>query len=260
MFSKPEARNIDSTFKIFDYNTVISDGKPSDIVESQFYGSIDNYLGRLLPSIIARFAKREAPTFSDQSLTALQRVVFEMVKRTPDFTKKFDDLKTGREIVESELSALDEGDHSGADRVKLIADLNNNSLLRQLGRHARVSATISRMPLVNDALKEFSARWANIEGKQSFVLASLMAYRIGNGGGNGLSNSDMEIWMPISPKISLVLLRDPLNKVPLRVPEFRDHVRAVNDFAVANSYAIASHSDILLKSLVSHSPTFPQQA
>ena len=256
-FSKPAVRNIGSAFVIFDYNTVLVGGKPSDIVESQFYGKIDNYLGQLLPSLVAGFKERRVPTFSGKSLTSLQRVIFEMVKRTPDFTKKNDDIKTGREIVEAELSALDEGDHREGDRVRVVADLNNDVVLRQLGRHARVSATISQMPLVNDALKEFSVRWATIEGKESFILSSLMAYRIGNGGNNGLSNPDMEIWMPISPKVSLVLVRDPLNKIPLRVPEVRDHVRAVNEFAVANSNFIASHSDTLLKSLISRSPASP---
>jgi len=101
-------------------------------------------------------------------------------------------------------------------------------------------------------MADFVPRWAVIEGKNSFILSSLIAYRIGNGGHNGLANPNMEIWMPIAPKYAIVMLQDPEGKITHRVSEPRVHVRKVNEFAVRNSSYVASHSHKLLRSLVRH--------
>jgi len=60
----------------------------------------------------------------------------------------------------------------------------------------------------------------------------------------------MEMWMPISPKVAIVLVRDKEQKIPLRVVDCPDHIRKVNEYAMRKSIYIASHSEKLLKSLI----------
>lgn len=86
-FSPPEPRNTRSTFQIKDYYTVMSDGTPSDVVEREFYGAIDNYLGHLLQGIFDVFEQGGTPTFSGDSLHALRLFFYETIKRSPEFTR-----------------------------------------------------------------------------------------------------------------------------------------------------------------------------
>lgn len=229
---------------------------PSDVVEKVFYGSIDDYWGRVIPTIRDAFSKGQVPTFEGAALRNLQGVIFEMVKRTPDFLKGPDDVEVARDAVKKTLdedSLLDEDDPrrlSGIRRAELGAMLSNESELRRQGRDLRVRATILPSTKSLEALSGFQVRWARSNGKHSFVLSSLMAYRIGNGGSNGLVNPDAEIWFPISPKIALVLVRDRENKIPLLCEEPSDHMREVNLFALENSSQIGSHSKTLLWSLL----------
>jgi len=247
-FSPPQLRNIQKTFRIRDYYTVLVGGDQSDIVETDFYGRIDDYLGKMLPNVLDALDRGVVPTFSGHSLDSVRKVVMEMAKRTPEFVKKHDDIAMGREIVETSLATLSDTTRSN-EQSKLHCALENPSQLRMYGRNVRVQATINRSERIEEALGEFSVRWAVSETHHSFILSSLMAYRIGNGGSNGLSNPNMEIWMPIAPKASLVLIRDPENKIPLIVKERPHHIRQVNEFAMKNSRQIASHSKELMESL-----------
>jgi hypothetical protein len=254
-FKAPVSKEMKKAFVIDNYYTVLQKEESSDIVEKKFYGGIDNYLGEVLPKILLGFKNGSIPTFAGEPLENVRDVNMEMAKRTPEFTKKYDDIEIGREIVESTLLKLPHNE-IGEDRRQLIADLNNPNRLREIGRNTRVRATIRRSELVDGALKDFSVRWAVINEKHSFILSSLMVYRIGNGGPNGLSNPNMEMWMPVSPKIALVLVRDPQNKIPLVVREGGSHIRQINEYAATNSQQIASHSQKLIESLTGKRAVF----
>ena len=172
-----------------------------------------------------------------------------MAKRTPDFLDGHNDIAMGRKLVEDTLKYAS-GEIPVAHRKQLEADLKDAARLQDKGRDIRVTATLKNSTRINEALSEFVPRWAVSETKHSYILASRMVYRIGNGESNGLINPNMEMWMPITPKIALVLLRDPENKIPHRVVDTPVHIRRVNEYAVKNSFEVASHSEALLKSLV----------
>jgi hypothetical protein len=201
-----------------------------------------------LPVIESNLNDGVVPTFSGAPLTSLRNMVFEMIKRTPAFTAKHDDLELGTQIVAQALNDIDESsDTVNVDRLNSL--IKNSVRLKALGRHIRVRAVISKMPKVAEALKSFSVRWAVSNTKHSYILSGLAAYRIGNGGHNGLSNKNCEIWMPITPKIAIVLFQDDENSIPLVVFDTPDHIRQVNLFAAANSGQIASHSKLLIESI-----------
>ena len=250
IFTSPEVRNTDSTFKVRDLYTIVDvHGEPSDAVERLFYGEIDDYLGKMIPHALDMFSRREAPEFSGDSLDILKRVVFQLIKRTPDFSIGADEVEVGKRYFADVIRRLEKsGNKELLERIHKLS--RNDSAVKKFGRSIRVQGMIQEVDSVNHMLKEFVARWAVIHGKASFILSSQIAYRIGNGGSNGIKNPKMEIWLPISPKHALVLLRDPNNQVPLVVNEIDAHVRLVNEYAVENSSSIASHSERLLLSLL----------
>ncbi|MBU3258684.1 DUF4238 domain-containing protein [Roseovarius sp. PS-C2] len=251
LFSVPELRNTSSTFKLRDFYTILENGKLSDIVERQFYGTLDNFLAQFLNEVHDTLDKGMTPVVSGDALSSLRRVVYHLITRTPDFIKnQYDDVAIGREIAEATLSEAIKHGISDTDISDLRAILGDASGLRNMGRSVRVKAQSSPSKRVEETLEDFVVRFAIINGKHSFVLASQTAYRIGNGGHNGLSNPEMEIWLPISPKRALVLVRDKNGKIPLIVDEPRDHVRQVNEFAIRNAEQVASHSQTLLHSLL----------
>ncbi|MGV2103420.1 DUF4238 domain-containing protein [Rhizobium sp. 21-4511-3d] len=248
LFEAPKLRLIDKTFKLRNYYTVEVDGVSSDVVERRFYGPIDDYLGKVLPEVFESFDRGVVPTFSGRALTSLQRVVLEMTKRTPDFVAAYVDETKGREFVE-ELLADTSGELLDEDRVVLQKELGNAARLREYGRQIRVTATVRESDDVHEALVPFQARWVMSRGTHSYILTSRMAMRIGNGGHNGLANPDAEIWMPVSPKVCLVLVRDAGRKIPLRVDDSTANIRQFNEYAASVSREIASHSPELLESL-----------
>ena len=248
-YSTPERKPIDKTFVIRDYNTILENDQRSDRIERAFYAKLDDFLGRIVPEVIGILNRGEIPDFSEEALDSLRHAAMHMAKRTPDFLKQHDDVALGRELVESTLQDLTD-DAPIEQRQQLQANLSDDVRLRDQGRHIRVTGTIKDSPRVKDALYEFVPRWAISETRHSYILSSRMVYRIGNGGPNGLSNPNAEMWMPISAKIALVLVRDPQNRIPHKVVESSKHIRQINEYAVRNSFEIASHSEALLKSLV----------
>ncbi len=247
-YCAPYLKDIEKTFFIRNYYTVSYGSELSDIVERVFYGRIDNYLGQVLPKITNCLNEGIVPTFENEPLNALRRVVIEMAKRTPDFTEKYDEEVTGLEVVSATLAALpDDPDDEG--RQEMLAALKDPAKLKAIGRTVRVRATIDPSDKINSVLKKFSVRWSVSSTRHSYILSSRMAYQIGNGGSNGLSNPNSEVWMPVSPKAALVLVRDPNNSIPLKSVDYPDHIRQFNEFAARNSNQIASHSRVLIESI-----------
>lgn len=248
-YHPPERKKIAKTFVIRDYNTILNNNQFSDEIEREFYGAIDDFLGRFLPRVIEALKVGETPQLSPQALESIRYVAMQMAKRTPDFLFGHSDLELGREFVETTLSALP-SNAPFEQRDRLERDLSSDARLIARGRDIRVKATLMDSERVNDMISQLEPRWAVSETKHSLILSSRMIYRIGNGGPNGLVNPKMEIWMPVAPKFSLVLLRDPNGKIPGRVRLPPNQIREINEYALENSFEIASHSQPLLNSLI----------
>ncbi len=232
-----------------DYYTVSQGGAKSDIVERSVYGPIDDFLGRLLPQVAANVQAGVISNFDPEALASLQDVVLRMAKRTPDFMQGIDDAEIGREfigrILEDPLREL-----TVNERAHYESALQDEKHLKFVGRDVQVRATLNTSDRVAQAMSEYVPRWGIIRSNHSLILSSRMVYRIGNGSSNGLMNKRMEMWMPITPKICLVMLRDPRNEVP-HINELKPtKVREANLYAAKNSHEIASHSRKLLLSLI----------
>ena len=249
VFPEPEKKLIENCFFGRNQYTILENGKPSDQVERVYYGAVDDFLGQFIPEVLKAFKSASIPSLSPETLDSLRQVVVAMSKRTPDIRPEHDDVALGRELIEATLRAYPAGEGS-EHSAKLGQDLRDERRLRALGADIRVRATIPIGPLTESVLSEFVPRWSVSYIKSSYILSSRMVYIIGNGGLNGLSNPNAEMWMPLSPKVALVLLRDRNNAIPPVVPATTGHIRSINEFAVKNSREVASHSVELLKSLL----------
>ena len=247
-YSAPQYRNIASCFRINDYYTILDGDDRSDVIERHFYGKIDNYLGEMIPKVLLAFANGNVPTLSGEALNNLRQVIMQLAKRTPDFVKDHNDVEMGLHFVKSILEEMDEQSDL-IERKIYEGHLNDPAKLRDYGRDIRNRATLPNSDRINKALENLHVRWSKIETEHSYILSSMMAYRIGNGGPNGLMNPNMEIWMPVTPKIALVLIGKHHKSVPHVVTDTRDHIRKVNEYAMRNSTQIASQSKELLESL-----------
>ena len=247
-FQSLEPKRLAKSFVIKDYYTILENNQRSDLIERELYGKIDDFLGRLLPDVIGALNRGVAFKFSKETLDSIREIIRHMITRTPDFLEH-DDVGIGKEVVEATLQTLS-SENSSDQRRQLEAQLRDDVQLQDIGRHIRVTAKLKNSSRVSKALSEYVPRWSISQSKHSYILASRMVYRIGNGGSNGLSSPKMEMWMPITPKIALVLVRDPKNEIPHRVIDTPKHIRQVNEYAVKTSFEVASHSETLLKSLI----------
>lgn len=247
-FSAPKMKKIEKAFVLRNYYTILENDLHSDRVEREFYGDIDNYLGEIIPNIVAAINNHEIPQFTKPALDSFRRAVMEMIKRTPDSIGAGDDEFIGLKFMEETNRSLRENYPLQSAEVLKLLDAHRPE---DHGRSIRNKAALIPMLRVEKTLNEFTIRWAIINSKHSFILSSMMAYRIGNGGPNGLSNPSAEIWMPISPTIAAVLVRDPQNKLPNIYICPCDQIRKFNEYAIKNSFEVASHSEQLLRSLLS---------
>ena len=246
-FGSITRKNILKSFVSHDHYTVLLDGTRSDVVEKEFYSKIDNFLGAIIPEMLAILEAGQIPEFSPETLELLRETVMHMAKRTPDFAELQDEVELGKELITEALSL--ETDPTLI--AELTSALNDDAKLKDKGRDIRVRATLTNSQRVKAALSELVPRWAKSETKHSYILSSRMVYRIGNGGRNGLVNPKFEMWFPIHPKYALVLVRDPKRNIPHIVTDSPEHIRKVNKYAVRESHEIASHSHALLRSLFS---------
>lgn len=248
-YREPVLRNIATVFKKRDLYTVLINEKPSDFVERNVYGPLDNDLSLILPYINNELNFNRIPVLTANTLLKMRFVVFEMLKRSPEFGAEQIDEEVGKEAT---LEVLNDKslNLSEADIKQIHADLENKKLLKSIGRDAIVRSKIKRMKMVEEALKKYTVRWVKSDSKHSFILSSMCGYRIGNGGSNGLSNINAEVWMPISPKNCLVLIQNNVKNIPLLTTVNGHKIKEVNEHAATYSNAIASHSRELLKSTI----------
>ncbi|MBU2982697.1 DUF4238 domain-containing protein [Lentibacter algarum] len=249
-FGAIERRNIASTFQIRDFYTVVESDALSDKVEKEFYGSLDDYWGKFLSEIEGIFSSGRVAEVVGEPLAVLRDAVFHFIKRTPEFVSDFaDDLSIGRELINIVVDAMRTEGVQSNEIDGYEAKYSAPHKVKALGRSIRVKSALASSDRVSAALEGFSVRWAVVSSKHSLVLSSLYVYRIGNGGSNGLDNPSFEIWVPISPKRVLILLRDEVGRIPLTSEIDREKVREINLYASRQAQALASHSKELLQSL-----------
>lgn len=255
-FRQVELKPIKKSFVIRDYNTILVDDRRSDLIERDYYGPIDDFLGAIIPEVVDILDQKAVPIPPKTTLTGLAKATLYLARRTPDFNKDHCDLALGRKFITSVIDEL-LGDHNNAEIKKLKAELDDEALLTARGRHIRVRGTIHISDELLKAMNEFDLKFVVCPANHSFVLSSKMALFLGNGGPNGLRNPMSEIWVPISPKYALVFLKDPNGKLQRINHIDRQMVRKINEYAVSQSFEVASHSEKLLRSLTKNSVARP---
>lgn len=244
-----ERRNISSTFQRRNYYSIIHNRMPSDLAEKKIYGRIDDSVAKFVDTIHQVLDANETPVLSDNDLQGLRKFIPLLVKRTPDFMKYPADEEIGEKHIQSLIETMEKSGDPFNELDSFKSRMSEPGAVRLFGANLRVRAQLASSPKISDAMSDFSVRWGIIDGKHSFVISGKMLLLIGNGGSNGIGNPNVELWLPISPKRCLILLRDPTNRIPLVSYASEKMTREINEYAVENSTEVASHSEKLLASL-----------
>ena len=247
-FVEPEDRTPKGAFWKPHHNTIIVDGAPSDIIEREYYGALDDFIGRVFPALISILEKGKAPRMDQKLEDKIKKAVYQLLLRSPDFVD-FDDEEIGKEFLESLNNAYQLVDETEERLEAVRADLRTPSKVRAFGRNIRTRSMFQMPERSLEEIFKYSIRWSIAPQRCSYILSGRIVMRTANGGLNGVGNPDTELWMPISPKFCLVLVRDRDNNIPIRVLDSRDRLREFNEYACANSWAFASHSRKLVRSL-----------
>lgn len=250
-FIEPELRSTKGSFWMKDYYTILDGDQPSDAVETKFYKGLVDFLGHLVPELLVVLKKGHVPLMAPELQDSLRAAIQQLLKRTPDFLS-VDDYDLGLKLIQSVLTEAGKGTVPEDRLTKLRGELDHPHQIKARGRDIRVRSSLQHSEKADILLKKRSFKWVVAPEKHAFVLSNLIAYRIGNGGSNGLENLNSEIWMPLAPKFAMALVNDPSNDIPQIYHDNRDHIREINEYAARQSRSIASHSRKLLYSVTGH--------
>lgn len=246
-FLTVELRNCSSAFKRRDFYTVLDGSdKLSDIAERDFYGIVDDQLGKTLFETIPILDSGNLPLFHGIPLESFKHLITVMFKRTLDMASKQSDDDTGNSIIDGTLKEV--GKFHGIS-IEQAREVIKFPPARHLGRTVRVNAQTSYSENILEALRDYRVAAVSAASGSSFILGSKMIYRISNGTADRLGSENVEIWFPISPRYCLVLhaLKNSPNSI-ITWPQRK--VREVNEFIARESLEVGSHSNKLLRSVL----------
>lgn len=242
---KLERRSPFGCFWVRNLNTILVDDTPSDLLEKQFWGAVDQDVNDLLQDVDATFDSGNAPHIEGKALQDFKKLFAVVARRSPDATNMPGSTEVGDQYHEMLRDFFLESGH------KLRPKHSDQIWLKQSGRAILAKAKASFPELVFEALNDYSVRWVVPEGNASFVLGSKSVYRAHGKSGSGHLNDPLtELYWPVSPKLALVLIRLPYRDFPLVTILPQQKVRSWNEAICKESVAIASHSKRLLVSLL----------
>lgn len=246
-FSRIEHRNRNSCFKKRNLFTILEGvDKPSDKVETDFYGPIDNHFSVLLDEILPSLEAGTVPKFSSAELNFLNSLVAVLFKRSIDTVSLIDEQEIGDEIragILTDFQFVDSTESTNEEISERVPDA------KSLGRQARVGAQISESAEIMRELERYKVVFVRPERKSSFILGSKMIHRIENEFSGSMDSNIIEYWMPVSPKFSMVWINKK-SKIG-GIQDFRQQwVRDFNEWVFSQSLAVASHAPKILISLL----------
>jgi hypothetical protein len=249
-FCTIEPRNTKSAFQERNFYTVLSDlDEPSDEIEREFYGVVDDQVGKTLAEVVEIARLGTAPRFYGEPLNSFKNLVLALYRRSVDITKDYNELEIGEDIIKNTVA--DASKKLGLTTDEALKQLSFPDR-KQLGRNVRVRAQTVEPKLALEALAAHNVATIFAEGKSSFILGSRMIYCISNGTNDPLGSRNVELWFPISPKLCLVLhALEQQILGPIVWPSRK--VREFNEYIVSRCHEVGSHSDRLLISLLGQS-------
>lgn len=225
-------------------NTTMVDGKPSDELEREFWGNVDNTMADFVRWVDDSFSMSIPPKLLGQDLRYFGLFFALIARRSPDATELPNADEVGEQYQTQIKKMMQEMGHEAKPKY------DDKNWLRQIGRDILARAKAEYPTLVVEALGNYSVRWAIPEKRASFILGSKNVYRAYNGGSGHLEDPRTELFWPLSPKLALVMLQIPDRSFPMVVPARTEMVREWNLSICAGSSAIGSHSEKLMRSLL----------
>lgn len=241
-FKQINFNNIDKTFCEKDLYTIVQNSRLSDAIEREFYMKFDDGLGKFVTEIIDHLDSGSAPRFYGDALEELRHMFYHMMNRSADWVARFNRIELGEKLA-NDLIKGGLADHPDLDDHTKRVIMKEPTALKHAGydlfNRARASRPGER---ILAELSEMEIRFAKTPEMSSFILPSRGVVPASNGGTTGLGNKKVEMWLPISPRYVMILLRDPFNKIPQMNRLSKAKVKEFNEVAASNSSAVGSNS------------------
>lgn len=245
-------------------NGVCCTGPSNLFVESHFYselgddGGQDPWLERILAKlesntepilqrIIESARKGELPNLSQEEKEIWDYFLYYQWKRVPDSL----DRASGLEDFDAELQRT--LDRVEKDFRKLTDEewqrFRDPDYKRKLRQNVKVDVVARIGPDVLKIIKYKGLGIGVIENpKKSFVIGSNPVVKLTYRGQTHLADPSVELWLPISSDIAILLL--PSHKQEKLLPLSDENVRHLNRSILSQSTVVACRSESLIRSLV----------
>lgn len=243
-----ERRNIKSIFKKRQLNSKLNaDGTTSDHLEKFFSKNFDDKI----VDFVAHFQHvrvSDSPAFVSMTQHRFfVQCLYNLMKRTPEFHEPpAISVELERIIPAAIEDFLREVRPLTQEEIQTIL---SDEAKKRITQNARVDVLARQAPEILNLLAKRKVCFAYPRSeRKSFIIASQPVVRLTNNRDSNLHTGDVELWVPLTPKFAagLLTLRNHAN-----VFELSDNaVRHFNMAIAQGSSAIASHSEVLLKSLI----------
>lgn len=226
-----------------DYNTILVDDRPSDLLEKELWKPLDDYLTELLDEIESIIGEGSLPKFDGRNKDDFCVFTSMMMKRPQEGANIPEPEVVGQQVYTATLEAIRSRDEDASsysrDAIKL----------KQIGRDVIARAKASRPDQIIEELRNYHIVWAVPERTKSFVLGSKMIYRMPNGGNGHLDHHLTQMLFPLMPRLAAVFVRKDMQADLINVIS-RDRMRQWNEAIASSSNMVGSHSRSLIKSLI----------
>tara|TARA_R100000935_G_scaffold22414_1_gene41283 strand:- start:571 stop:1431 length:861 start_codon:yes stop_codon:yes gene_type:complete len=244
-FSSASSRNPANIFFKRNHNTRYEDGQPTDVVEKELYGTVDDKLCKLVDEIRPLIRRGENFNISDTSDFTLRIIFIEMMRRVPEAQKNFaDSYHSNLRSIQSDL--LQRYPERGSE-IRRVVEARNND--RSEMQNVKLQVRTHYPERLLQGMEGMLFRFALLPDNAMFILSSNMIQRLSNGGDGNLHDALTELWFPIDPHIAIVAARVPAN-FPKFVYKDRKFAKEYNDLAVSRSDEVGSPSSKLLSALI----------
>lgn len=223
------------------YTVREKDGSRNTKLES-WYSELEGAVTPLLDHIVSSCLAGHLPRLKREETRLWSTFFYHQQKRAPDIFSRlgleedfYSDLQGHIANYEREHGPLAEGDRRA---------LESPAALRRILEFARASARAAPGDEVMDVLAARGLAFAITPPNKAFIVGDHPQARRG---GSDLSQSDVELWMPIASRIAVSPWGEPGTET--LIPVTPGDVRVTNRIIFEGSNIVASRSPALTKSL-----------
>jgi hypothetical protein len=250
-----EQRNIDGIFQsTFRYSPIAPGGEERAIeYEKEYLGLLDDTFAPIVKRWCEEIISGNHPVISQEDKWFVN-VAFQLhMKKSPEFSSKVHDIVARADSYESALEQLEIASNMkfGDEAREQFAKMGDP--LEFLKYYAVLTQLLPQPEMEDTFFSNTTLYFAVPQNKKnSFIIGSRFVYPKKKGSKSCLTTTQAEFWMPIHPKVSVVLVHGAKNMKTHVFDVEPIGMRRINLHVMESSTELGSHSVELLKSLLNN--------